>query len=409
MTSDSSARGPARGFHPLNPASFVWFLSAVDRRRTRLRQPEFVKLGRSSQLVWVGQDTKGRRLAMWLVGDAEADRRFDSRPSWKRLLTADPGPAGGVLFLFSSTFAGPRNSDARRMRDALAANHWDVRFGTDARPADIAWVARDPLVRPLLRDIRRRWKVEIHPASESPSGEMAPLHPHGWIDGDTFRIGLTFDPKPHHLGHELMHLLLYEQGYPDAVPFADGAPVVRDQVMTLLCGLLDVEVDRRLAERGFEIVADSIDYAEHAMKDELRHDLTELDHALIGFGRLRSLPEGGVRRRYARWAKRVHTSSFAVSADLDAFLPGQLSPEDITVAILLVADRFGIDPGFMPAPVSVRSRAEVGSWSERVCARAAWIGAPSGGIARRVAEWSTRPIDDDDWPVPLARPLPRRA
>lgn len=399
--SASSTTEHAGTFHPMNPASFVWFLSSVDRRRSRARR-DFTRLGRTSQLLWAGEDSRGRGLATWLVGNSEADRPFDRRRSWKRLLDIDPGPAGGVLFLFSSTLAGPRHADVARMREALAARRWELRFGTDARPIDIAWVARDPLVHPLLRDIRSRWKVEIHPASESPSGEMARLHPHGWIDGDTFRIGLTFDPKPHDLGHELMHLILHEQGYPDAVPFADGAPARHDQIMLLLCGLLDVEVDRRLAERGFGIVDDAVEHARHAVKDELPPNLTELDHTFIGFARLRDIPEGDVRRRYICWAKRTHRESFAIAVELDKLLPRELSPEDVAMAILLVADRFCIDPGFMPAPVTVSGRRDIPAWSERIRARAREVGAPTAPIDRLTTEWVTRPIEDDDWPVRIS-------
>jgi hypothetical protein len=400
LSAAGQASGRARGFHPMDPASFVWFLSSVDRRRSLARR-DFTRLGRASQLLWAGEDSRGRGLATWLVGNSEADRPFDRRRSWKRLLDIDPGPAGGVLFLFSSTLAGPRHADVARMREALAARRWELRFGTDARPIDIAWVARDPLVRPLMRDIRRRWKVEIHPASESPSGEMSRLHPHGWIDGEFFRIGLTFDPKPHDLGHELMHLLLYEQGYPDAVPFADGTPARRDQIMLLLCGLLDVEVDRRLAERGFGIVEEAVEHARHAINDELPPNLTELDHTFMGLARLRDLPEDDLRRRYIRWAKQAHRESFAIAVELDRLLPRTLSPEDIATAILVVADRFGIDPGFMPAPATVSGRGDVPTWSERIRAKARAVGAPTAPIDRLTTEWETRPIDDNDWPVRL--------
>src|ERR1035437_7908448 len=104
----------ARGFHPMDPASFVWFLSSVDRRRSLARR-DFTKLGRASQLLWAGEDSRGRGLATWLVGDSEADCPFDRRRSWKRLLDIDPGPAGGVLFLFPPTLAGPRHADVARM------------------------------------------------------------------------------------------------------------------------------------------------------------------------------------------------------------------------------------------------------------------------------------------------------
>jgi hypothetical protein len=391
---------PTRGFHPMNPVSFMRFLSSVDRRRKRANH-EFVKLGRNSSLLWVGEDSGGRRLAMWHVENREEDMAFSRRRSWRRLLEVDPGPAGGVLFLLSSTLAGPRHTHVGQMREALTAKGWEVRFGTDATPEDIVWVTRDPLIRPLFRDIKRRWKVEIHPASESPRSEMARLHPHGWIDGETFRIGLTFDPEPHVLGHELMHLLLYEQGYPDAVPFTKAALIMRDEVLTLLCGFLDVEVDRRLAELGFDLETDAIEHAQHAVKDELPPNLVELDHALLAFARLRNLPEGAARRRFVRWARRSHREAFAVATDLDRMLPKTLSPEDVTEGILAVADRFGIDPGFMPAPVTVHGRADIPVWCAQVRARAGELNAPAEAIDRLTAEWMVRPISKDNWPVQL--------
>jgi len=391
---------PEPTFHPMDPASFMRFLWSCDRRRTRAPHG-FLKLSRNSSLLWAGEDSRGRRLAMWHVGTREQDLVFSRRRSWSRLLEVDPGPAGGVLFSLSATLAGPRPADVSHMREALSGRGWEVRFGTDARPEDIAWVTRDPLIRPILRDIKRRWKVEIHPASESPAFEMARLHPHGWIDGDTFRIGLTSDPQPHVLGHELMHLLLYEQGYPDSVPFRDGAVLARDQISILLCGLLDVEVDRRLGELGFDVETDAVEHAEHAIKGELPPNLTELDHALLGFARLRNLPDGELRTSFIRWAEETHGEAFSIGKHLDHLLPTEMSPEDVTVGILMVADGFAIDPGFMPAPVTVRSHKDVPGWSDHIRSYARQLNGPVAAVDRLTDGWASRPIRKDDWPVQL--------
>jgi hypothetical protein len=295
------------------------------------------------------------------------------------------------------------------MRDALSARGWEVRFGTDARPEEIAWVTRDPLIRLILRDIKRRWRIEIHPASKSPAFEMARLHPHGWIDGDTFRIGLTSDPQPHVLGHELMHLLLYERGYPDSVPFRDGEVLARDQISILLCGLLDIEVDRQLGALGFDVETDAIEHAKHAIEGELPPNLTPLDHALLGFARLRSLPDGELRTDFIRWAEQTHGGAFSIAKQLDRVLPTSLSPEDVTVGILMVADGLGIDPGFMPAPMTIRSREDVPGWRDHIRSCARQLNAPVAAVDQLTDGWATRPIRKDDWPVllPLNTAPPR--
>ncbi len=229
--------------HPFPIWSMRRLLERVDHRRTA--DLGMRRLGRHGSLVAAGHDSRGRLLGVYLIHHAEADLRFDRRRSWRHLLALDTEEAGGVVLLPSATLAGPSPADVSAMRDALGEHGWELVVGTDAGPEQIRRVRRDPRVRELWRQVGRRRRIEVHPASESPPNVGTLISHHAWTENGGVHIGLCADPDPEDLGHELMHIVLADEGYPNALRFVGCEEV--DTIMPL-CGILDVEVDRRLRQ-----------------------------------------------------------------------------------------------------------------------------------------------------------------
>jgi hypothetical protein len=378
-------------WHPAPMWSPMRLIRRVDRRRRTSFEAR--RLGRYGSLLTLGHDSRGRRLAVYMVDEAEQDLRFDKRRSWRHLRAVDPGPAGGEVMILSASLAGPDADDLDAMRRAMASLGWALAIGTDASPEEIRWVRRDPAVRELWNLVRRtRPHIEVHPASEGPASMRVLLHPHAWTTKGSVHIGLTAEAHPEDLGHELMHVVIADEGYPNAIRFADAGDV---DTMVPLCGILDVEVDRRLRELGMTI-RDTVEDAEAMMEGDPSDRRWSIHEAsMILLGRLRAIP-ADLRPRFEAWASEALPEALPPALTLDRMLPPALDPLDVAVGVLLAGSLTGSPIGFMPAPWTVDSSERVPAWQAAVSERAATLDAAEH-TKPAIVSWTVRPMKDEDW------------
>lgn len=242
----------------------------------------------------------------------------------------------------------------------------------------------------MVRQHGRR--IEVHPASEGPPSERALVQPHAWTTRVWVHIGLTADPDPENIGHELMHVVLAGEGYPNALRFVGSE---NEDTMVPLCGVLDVEVDRRLAELGMPF-ADTVEDAEAMMKlDVAPPHWTTLHAAHILLGRLRRIPSD-MRPAFEAWASRVLPAALPTAIELDRRLPEALSLLDVTIGVILAAAMLDVALGFMPAHSNVDAPEKVKAWQMAVRAHAATLGV-ADVIEPMLATWTERAILEEDW------------
>jgi hypothetical protein len=223
------------------------------------------------------------------------------------------------------------------------------------------------------------------------------LHPHAWTTSTSVHIGLTAEPKPEDLAHELMHVVLADRGYPNALRFSEFERV---ETMVGLCGILDLEVDRSLRVMGMTF-RDTADEAQAMMDADLdRRHWSPGDAAMILLGRLRAISQSDVKSRFEVWARDALPEAFAVATRLDEALPPALDPEAVAVGVVLAGELLAAPIQFIPAPWSVHSPEQLPGWLARVRARAVGLGVGET-VEPSLTQWLNHQIVQEDWSEPI--------
>lgn len=272
----------------------------------------------------------GRKWLAWIIGESDQMIPFDERSTWPTLLDELRQERRPVVVLSTPLLAGPGSSDARRLKQAVGDRGAELRFASDPQPGEIKSLLRIPAIRQLMAGVRRTHVVEVVALSETPlllgSGPQAISY------DDRVVIGLPKGASADDLAHELCHIELEVEGFP-VVQVRDDVDE-RDQrriPIGLLCAVLDVEVDRRVAAVGLDPTAST---DAHAREEIRKGTVVDIDQC---FFRLRTLVAPDLREAWLDHLRDTAPANLQAAQRISDALPRDLDPVDFAIAVLALA------------------------------------------------------------------------